>query len=197
MSLLVKDDSQKRREMAILQIVKVGTPEEKILNQPTQHVRDFGPVLHKLLDDMVETMREAQGVGLAAPQIGLRKRISVVEYPDDLEDPENTMRRYELINPKILKSKGNEEGQEGCLSIPGYVADVKRATQITVRFQDRHGNEVRLKAYDWLARVIQHEVDHLDGKLMLEKTIQLYRLVENDEGELEPVPIEELFEQTV
>ncbi len=183
--------------MALLKIVKVGTPEEKILSQPTQRVRTFDPTLHKLLDDMVETMRDAQGVGLAAPQIGLRKRISVVEYPDDLENPEKTMRRYELINPKILKSKGKEIGQEGCLSIPGYAADVERPTFVTVRFQDRHGKEVRLKAYDWLARIIQHEIDHLDGKLMLEKAVQLYRLVENDDGELEAVPIEELFEKAL
>lgn len=175
--------------MAILNVIKVGTPQEKILLQSTHRVRNFDAQLHKLLDNMLETMREFQGVGLAAPQVCISSRITVIEYPDDEDDPENTMRVYELINPKILKKSGSEVGQEGCLSIPGFAMDVKRATQVTVRAQDRYGRERRFKAYGWLARVIQHEVDHLDGKLMLDKAIQIYRLQENDEGEVEAIPI--------
>lgn len=177
--------------MATLKVVKVGSTGEEILSKPAQRVRNFGPELHKLLDDMLETMREEQGVGLAGPQIGLSQRVAVIEYPDDEEDPENTMRVYELINPKILKKRGAEVGQEGCLSIPGLVADVKRSKQITIRAQDRHGSEFRLKAFGWLARAIQHEVDHLEGKIMLEKAEQIYKLEENEEGEIEAVPIEE------
>lgn len=176
--------------MAILDIVTLGSKEEEILYKPTQRVRNFGPALHALLDNMAETMRNANGVGLAAPQIGVGQRITVIEYPEDEDDPENTLRLYELINPKILKTRGSDVGQEGCLSIPGLAADVKRATQVTVRAQDRYGDEFRLKAYGWLARVIQHEVDHLDGELMLEKAEQVYRIQQNEDGEIEAVPIE-------
>jgi len=176
--------------MAVLDIVTLGSADEVLLHKPTQRVREFGPTLHVLLDNMLETMREAQGVGLAAPQVGVGQRITVIEYPEDEDDPENTMRVYELINPKILRRRGAETGQEGCLSIPGLVADVKRPTHVTVRAQDRHGNEFRLKAYGWLARIIQHEVDHLDGEIMLDKAEQLYRLQQNEEGEIEAVPIE-------
>ncbi|MBV7331323.1 peptide deformylase [Chloroflexi bacterium TSY] len=182
--------------MAILNVIKVGTPQEKILLQSTQRLRNFDKQLHKLLDDMLETMHEFQGVGLAAPQVGVARRITVIEYPDDEDDPENTMRVYELINPKILKRRGAEVGQEGCLSIPGFAMDVKRATQVTVRAQDRYGHEHRFKAYGWLARVIQHEVDHLDGKLMLDKAIQIYRLQKNEEGEIEAIPLEDAFMPT-
>ncbi|HRW05588.1 MAG TPA: peptide deformylase [Caldilineaceae bacterium] len=179
--------------MALLEIVSVGGKASPILHRPATRVRDFGPTLHKLLDDMLETMREAPGVGLAAPQVNVDLRVSVIEYPDDEDDPENTMRVYELINPEIIKARGAEVGQEGCLSIPGLAADVERATYVLIRAQDRHGKEFRLKAYDWLARVFQHEIDHLHGVLMTDKAEQLYKIVENDEGELEAVPIEEAW----
>lgn len=177
--------------MALLEIVKVGGGDSDILYRPVTRVRDFGPTLHTLLDNMLETMRDAPGVGLAAPQVGIDQRVSVVEYPDDEDDPENTMRVYELINPEIVKAKGKEVGQEGCLSIPGLVADVERSTYVLIRAQDRNGKEYRLKAYDWLARVFQHEIDHLHGVLMTDKAEQLYEIVENDEGEFEAVPIDE------
>lgn len=176
--------------MAILDIVQLGAPEEKILFKPTQHVRSFGPELHTLLDNMIETMHHANGAGLAAPQVGVGQRITVLEHPEDEDDPENTLRTYELINPKILKARGSDVAQEGCLSIPGVAADVERATQVTVRAQDRHGKEFRLKAYGWLARIIQHEVDHLDGKIMLDKAEQIYRVQQGEDGELELVPID-------
>lgn len=183
--------------MALLEIVKVGDRDSGILNRPVNRVRDFGPVLHTLLDNMLETMREAPGVGLAAPQVGVDLRASVVEYPDDEDDPENTMRLYELINPEIIKARGKEVGQEGCLSMPGLVADVERPTYVLIRAQDRHGKEYRLKAYDWLARVFLHEIDHLHGVLMTDKAEQLYKVVENEEGEFEAVPIDEAVMGTV
>lgn len=179
--------------MAVLDIVQIGSSGSEILAQSATRVRDFGPKLHQLLDGMLETMREAPGVGLAAPQVGIDLRVAVVEYPDDEEDPENTMHVYELINPEIVRAKGAEMGQEGCLSIPGLVADVERATYVLVRAQDRHGKEYRLKAYDWLARVFQHEIDHLHGVLMTDKATQLYKLVKNDDDEYEAVPIEEAW----
>ncbi|MFN8443630.1 MAG: peptide deformylase [Caldilineaceae bacterium] len=176
--------------MALLKIITTKATNGTILHQPTAKVRDFGPALHKLLDNMLETLRDAPGVGLAAPQVGIAQRIAVVEYPDDEEKPEETMRVYELINPEIIKAKGEEVGQEGCLSIPGMAADVKRATYVLVKAQNRYGKEVRIKAYDWLARIFQHEIDHLQGILMTDHAETIYRVVENEKGEAELIPVE-------
>jgi peptide deformylase len=177
--------------MGILEIVSVGDANDGVLFKPANRVREFGPALHKLLDDMLETMREAPGVGLAAPQVGVGLRAAVVEYPEDEEDPENTRRVYEIINPEIVKSKGSDSGQEGCLSIPGLAADVERPTYVVIKAQDRTGKEIRIKAYDWLARVFLHEIDHLHGVLMTDKASQIYKLVKNNDGEVEAVPLEQ------
>jgi peptide deformylase len=177
--------------MTELRIVKVGDEDEAILSRPATRVREFGPRLHRLLDDMLETMRAAPGVGLAAPQVGIDQRILVIEYPEDEERPEETNRVYELINPEIIKSKGSELGQEGCLSMPGLAADVERATYVLVRAQDRHGREFRIKAYDWLARIFQHEIDHLHGILMTDKAAQVYRLRQQEDGSIEAIPLDQ------
>lgn len=177
--------------MALLRIVHTGDPDDAVLYKSAARVRDFGPALHTLLDNMLETLRDAPGVGLAAPQVGVGQRVIVIDYPEDEEDPENTTRVFELVNPELVKVKGEEEGQEGCLSMPGLAADVKRATYTLVRYQDRNGKEVRYKAYDWLARIFQHEIDHLHGVLMTDRATQLYRVEENEEGEFELVPIEQ------
>ena len=176
--------------MAVMRIVTVSDPDSDVLHKTSLRVRNFGPELHAILDDMTETMRDAPGVGLAAPQVGLGIRATVIEFPEDEDDPENTLRVYELVNPEIIKGKGDETAQEGCLSIAGITADVERATYVLVRAQDRNGNEFRVKAYDWIARIIQHEIDHLHGVLMTDKATQLYRLEENEEGTVESVPIE-------
>ena len=176
--------------MAGMRIVTVSDPDSAVLHTSASRVREFGPALHTKLDDMIETMRDAPGVGLAAPQVGLGLRATVIEYPEDEDDPEQTLRVYELINPEIVKSKGAETAQEGCLSIPGMAADVERATYVLVRAQDRNGTEFRIKAYDWLARIFQHEIDHLHGVLMTDRATQIYRLEENEEGAIEAVPIE-------
>jgi peptide deformylase len=177
--------------MTLREIVTLGSPAEPVLHKPAERVRVFDAALHQLLDDMVETMRAAPGVGLAAPQIGIGRRIAVVEYPLDEEDPENTTQVFELINPEIVKAKGAEIAQEGCLSLPNIAADVERATHVVVRAQDRNGAEVRLKAYDWLARIFQHEIDHLHGILMTERAEQIYRMRENEAGEIVAIPIGE------
>jgi peptide deformylase len=177
--------------MPVLNIVTLGDAGDAVLRKPTERVRNFGPALHQLLDNMVETMRDAPGVGLAAPQIGLDRRVTVIEYPEDDDDPENTLRVFELVNPEIIKAKGSEIGQEGCLSLPGILADVDRATYVLIRAQDRYGKEYRIKAYDWLARIFQHEIDHLHGVLMTEHAEQVYRLQEDEEGELEAIPLEQ------
>ena len=103
------------------------------------------------------------------------------------------MRVFELVNPEIIKTKGTEVGQEGCLSLPGLAADVERATQVIVRAQDRNGKEMRYKTFDWLARIFQHEIDHVYGVLMTDKALQLYRLQRNAEGDVEAIPIEEML----
>ncbi len=181
--------------MAKLRIVTIWEDEEKILRRPAQRVRSFDRRLHQLLDNMVETMREGKGVGLAAPQIGLDRRIFVIEYPEDTERPDETMQRYEMINPEIVKAKGSEIGQEGCLSLPGLAADVDRATYVLIKAQDRHGKSQRIKAYDWLARIFQHEIDHLGGVLMTDRAEQVYKVVELEDGEVELVPVEEAIQQ--
>ncbi len=176
--------------MSQLRIVTAGDADDAILYRPAHRVRDFGPELHRLLDDMLETLRAAPGVGLAAPQVGVDKRILVVEYPEDEDDQEKTLTVFELINPEIIKAKGSEVAQEGCLSLPGIAADVDRATQLGVRAQDRHGKEVRYKGFDWMARIFQHEIDHVHGVMMTDKASQLYRLQRNADGEIETIPIE-------
>jgi peptide deformylase len=176
--------------MAILRIVKTGDADEGIPYRPAARVRDFGPRLHQLLDDMLETVRAAPGVGIAGPQVGADLRVTVIECPEDPDKPEENLQRYELINPEVIKTKGCEEGQEGCLSLPGLMADVDRATYVLIRAQDRRGKEFRLKAYDWLARVIQHEIDHLQGVMMTDKAKQLYRLRQLEDGSYEAIPIE-------
>jgi peptide deformylase len=177
--------------MSDLRIVFVGDRDDAVLHRPAVRVRDFGPALHQLLDQMVVALRDASGVGLAAPQIGIGQRIAVIEYPEDEDRPEETKRIFELINPEIIKAKGSEIAQEGCLSIPGMAADVDRATQLIVRAQDRNGNEVRYKVYDWLARIFQHEIDHLHGVLMTDRAQAIYKLVKNAQGEIEAIPIDE------
>ncbi len=178
--------------MALLDIVAVDDPEYEVLLKTAQRVREFGPSLHQLLDDMLETMRKAPGVGLAAPQVGVSQRITVIEYPEDEDDPENTKRVYEIINPEIIKKRGAAVGQEGCRSIPGLAADVERATHVVIKAQDRYGKEIRIKAYDWLARIFQHEIDHLHGVLMTDKAQKVYRLVRGEDGEIDTVPLEEI-----
>jgi peptide deformylase len=176
--------------MAKLSIVTPWDKDSTVLHKQARRVREFGPELCELLDEMVQSMREARGVGLAAPQIGIDQRIAVIEYPDDEDDPEGTMRLYEVINPEIVKAKGSEVAQEGCLSLPGLAADVDRATYVLVKAQDRQGNEYRIKAYDWLARIFQHEIDHLHGVLMTDRAEQVYKMQETDDGEVELIPIE-------
>jgi len=177
--------------MVLLEIVTVGDSNDEVLFKPAARVREFNPALHKLLDDMLETMRNAPGVGLAAPQVGLGLRVAVIEYPENDEEPDGPKRVYEIVNPEIVKQKGSEVGQEGCLSIPGIAADVERANFVVVKAQNRQGKEIRIKAYDWLARIFQHEIDHLHGALMTDKAAKVYQLVKNKEGELEAVPLDE------
>ena len=160
--------------MAIHRII---TSENPILRQKGKKIHRFDASIPKLIDDMFETMHAARGVGLAAPQIALSLRICVAEFEDN---------KVALVNPEIVKDEGEELGTEGCLSIPGYVGDnIRRATKITVKAQDEKGKPIKVRAEGWFARVLQHEIDHLDGILFLDRLDRPEDLREVEEGELE------------
>jgi len=168
--------------MAVRSIVLADNP---LLRQKSKKVKRFDKGLEALIEDMVETMHAARGVGLAAPQIGVLSRVIVVELPDDEEDPQSG-KLFVLCNPEIVRAEGEEEGEEGCLSVPGYVGLVKRAAVVTVRGQDRRGRRVRVKARGLLARAFQHEIDHLNGILYIDRVEspdKLWRIVPEGEAE--------------
>lgn len=157
------------------------TPENDVLRKKARRVADFADEkLQRLIDDMVETMLDAPGVGLAAPQVAESQRVIVVRLPDDEESVEEYGRDagilHVVVNPEIIKSsRDTVEGVEACLSIPGFFGKVDRHVTVTVKGQDRHGKEIRIKARDWLARVFQHEIDHLDGVLYIDKATEIWR----------------------
>jgi len=142
-------------------IVKFGDP---VLEREAETVTEFDtPELHQFLEDMFESMYAAKGVGLAATQIGFSRKIAVI----DCSNGENPEEKLVLINPQILKVEGKQEGEEGCLSIPGFREQVKRAKRVTVRAQDAKGVEFERTGEDLLARALQHETDHLYGRLYI------------------------------
>ncbi len=147
--------------MAKLKIVKFG---DDTLRKVCRQVEEITPRIKMLLDDMIETMRAADGCGLAAPQIGVLRRIAVIEVE------EGTV--YELINPKIIAFSGEQQEQEGCLSYPGHAGITKRPKCVTVRAMNRKGETYDLTGTDLLARAICHECDHLDGKLYTDVQIK-------------------------
>ncbi len=162
--------------MSTLEIVTLPNP---VLRRKARKVTEFGPELQKLIDDMVETMREAPGVGLAAPQVGESIRLIVIEYGDE-EDEDAPKKLYTILNPEIVRASTEVEmGNEGCLSIPGLVGDVERNLSITVKGLNRRGQPTRIKASGWLARIFQHEIDHLDGVLFVDRAKQVYKVEEN------------------
>lgn len=163
--------------MAILAIIQ---PDNATLRKKAIRVTDFGPKLQQLVDDMYETMLDAPGVGLAAPQVGESKRLILVRLPDDEDSVEEFGEQagvlYVVANPKIIKSSRNTlSGVEGCLSLPGLLGDVERNENVIVTGQDRHGKPIRIKAKDWLARVFQHEIDHLEGQLFIDIADKVWR----------------------
>ena len=147
--------------MAVLKIVKFGDP---MLRKVSRPVEEITPRICTLLDDMIDTMRAAGGCGLAAVQVGVLRRVVVIEIEDG--------KVYELINPKIVAFAGEQQEQEGCLSFPGNYGITKRPKAVTVRATDRHGKEYELTGNDLLARAICHECDHLDGKLYTDVQIR-------------------------
>jgi peptide deformylase len=168
--------------MAIREIV---TLPQTILRHKARKVTDFGPGLQALVDDMIETMRQAPGVGLAAPQVGDSSRLIVVEYGDE-ENQETPPKLYVMLNPEITRaSQETELGIEGCLSVPGIQGDVQRLVAVTVKGLNRHGRPMTVKAKGWLARIFQHEIDHLDGVLFVDRAEKLWQ-AEERQGQVIP-----------
>ena len=142
-------------------IRRILTAEEPILRQRAKKVTQFDASLHRLLDDMLETMRDAPGIGIAANQVGVGLQVAVIELEEKIT---------ELVNPEIVKASGEIVDWEGCLSIPGFVAEVARHAKVTVKAKDRNGKEFRVKGEELFARALQHEIDHLNGVLILDRT---------------------------
>ena len=171
--------------MAVREIVTLPEP---VLRKKARKVTDFGPELQTLIDDMVETMRVAPGVGLAAPQVNASVRVIVVEYGEEDEEEKAPLppKLYTVVNPEITRfSKESEVGSEGCLSIPGFAGDVDRPLAVTVKGLNRRGQPIRIKAEGWLARIFQHEIDHLDGVLFIDRAERVWKL----EGETAQVSL--------
>ena len=168
---------------------RILTAEEPLLREKSKKVSRFGDSLKALVEDMFDTMDAAHGVGLAAPQIGVLQRVFVVGIPAEYDEDGNEVEpeeRYILVNPEIVKARGEEEMEEGCLSVPGYRGLVKRATQVLIKGQDLEGKDVRYKGSGLLAQAFQHELDHLNGILYLdrlESADKLFRLTEDGEEE--------------
>lgn len=154
--------------MAVLTVLTLPEP---ILRQKSKRVRTIDGSVRKLADDMIETMHAASGVGLAAPQVGVPLRVIVIGLPEE-ED-------FVLINPEVVRRSGERLVTEGCLSVPGYFGEIKRAQRVTVKGKDLSGKEVRIKAEELLAQALEHEIDHINGVLYidhLESDEKLHRI---------------------
>ena len=158
--------------MAVLEIHVIDDP---VLRRKAKKAVKVTPELRQLIDDMIETMRVAPGVGLAAPQVGVSERVIVVEYAEDDEEedaPPPKKKLYALINPEIIwAAEDLVEGTEGCLSVPGWLGDVARPEAIAIKALNRSGQKIKIKAAGWLARIFQHEIDHLDGILYIDRLV--------------------------
>ena len=154
--------------MALLEIRKYP---EKILKQKTVPVETIDSYIHHLIDDMIETMYAARGIGLAANQVGVSKRLCII----DTSGREERSQLIVLINPVIAEKEGSEESDEGCLSIPGYLPIIKRAAKVIVKGLNREGRPIQVEATGLLARALQHEIDHLDGLLIIDRMSPIKR----------------------
>ena len=170
---------------------------DPLLRKKTRAVRAAEiPGLQTLIDDMIETMRLEPGVGLAANQVGVSKRLAVIEYAEPLPEdaPPDAVppkpKSYVLINPEITaRSEEMVEGTEGCLSVPGYSGRVLRHESVTVKALNRKGQPIKVKPHGWLARIFQHEIDHLDGVLFIDKALEVWPNRREQETEAEPVKV--------
>lgn len=167
--------------MAVREILVNGHP---ALRKRAKEVKRITPEIQALCADMLETMRAAPGVGLAANQVGILQRVVVIEVPEE-EDEFLGGKAFCLINPEIVSASGSQIGNEGCLSVPGYVGEVERYESVVVRALTEQGKRVKLSARGFLARVLQHEIDHLDGILYIDKLTSPDKLYKVQEGEEE------------
>ena len=159
--------------MTLRQIIYLPDP---VLRRKAQPVNRFDGSLQTLIDDMIETMRDAPGVGLAAPQVGVSDRVIVVEYPKDDEKEDSPKKLFVVVNPEIKEfSDETGMGVEGCLSVPGYQGEVERSLAVTVKGLTRHGQLMKINAKGWLARIFQHEVDHLNGVVFTDRATKVWK----------------------
>jgi peptide deformylase len=159
--------------MSLREIVTVPNP---VLRRKAHPVTKFDDELNDLITDMIETMREAPGVGLAAPQVGISQRVIVVEYTTDEEDDAAPKKLYAMVNPEIkVTNEETEPGVEGCLSVPGLLGEVERPLAVTIKGLNRQGQPMRIKAEGWLARIFMHEVDHLEGVVFTDLTSNIWK----------------------
>jgi peptide deformylase len=173
--------------MPALKVITEGDPR---LRQKAIKVKRVDDELRRLIRDMHETMQVEKGVGLAGNQVGVLRRVAVIHIPEGLEhddDPEMTL---SLVNPEIVRSSGRQVGTEACLSIPEWYGDVARAMNVTVKARDEYDKEVRIKATGYLARILQHEIDHLDGILFLDRVEDKTTLRHISDAELEELAAE-------
>ena len=160
--------------MAVRNIVKIPAD---VLGRKATKVKTFDKALEKLVEDMVDTLYSTTGVGLAAPQIGVGEKVIIVEYGEEDEEPV----LYAVVNPEIVEaSEEMVKGIEGCLSVPDLIGEVDRHERITVKGQDVRGKPLKIKAEGWLARIFQHEIDHLDGILYTQRAGRVWRPGENE-----------------
>ncbi len=173
--------------MGLRTIITLPDP---VLRRKARPITKFDKNLQSLIDDMIDTMREAPGVGLAAPQVGIGERLVVIEYAEEAEQEGQEVKKvkpklYVLINPEIVKaSEETELGVEGCLSIPGLVGEVERFSAIQVKGLNRHGQPMKVKANGWLARIFQHEIDHLDGVVFPDRAVRVWKPQADEEEEI-------------
>ena len=164
-------------------VCNIVTAPNEVLRRKAKKVSNFDKDLLDLVEDMIETMRDAPGVGLAAPQIGVSQRVVVIEYA---EEENQRPKLYTIINPEIIKpSEETEVGIEGCLSLPGLVGEVERHNAITVKAFNRFGKPTKIKASGWLARIFQHEIDHLEGVLYPDRATRVWPPTEETPAEIQ------------
>ncbi|HEC34022.1 MAG TPA: peptide deformylase [Chloroflexi bacterium] len=168
--------------MALRSIVFSDNP---LLREKSHRVPRVTQETKRLIEDMLETMRAARGVGLAAVQVGVLLQVIVVEVPDDLEDPDAGT-SLAIINPKLARASNEmEDGIEGCLSVPGWIGEVPRHLAVTVKGLDPRGRKIRIRARGYLARILQHEIDHLNGVLFIDHASEIWSVAEGEEEVIE------------
>ncbi len=164
--------------------IPIRTVPDPVLRQKAKKVPGVDPGVRRLIDNMLDTMHEASGVGLAAPQVGVSLRIVTICMPE--EDAEDII----LVNPEIIKRSGEREIEERCLSVPGYVGTVKRAVTVTAKGRDENWKEVRIKADGLLAQALEHEIDHLDGVVFVDRLVSPDKLIKSEPADADEIGVE-------